>query len=139
MKFFPFILSSIFIISSFVTNANNKIDPYSLIDGHDFDIKCAHGNYAKSSVNSGLCYSVIQQSVYAFYMATGAQYNERTTKCYYKHINFAKQTILMGIKELEHFYNKHPEYLNLGIAYAYHLSWLDKYPLPKKCLSQKPN
>ncbi|OGV52039.1 MAG: hypothetical protein A3F46_04265 [Legionellales bacterium RIFCSPHIGHO2_12_FULL_42_9] len=139
MKYSTIILGSILTISSFGANANNKMDPYSLIDGYDFDIKCAHGNYAKSSLNSGLCYSVIQQSVYAFYMATGAQYNERTTQCYYKHINFAQKTLLMGIKEVEYFYNKHPEYLSLGIAYAFHLSTLNKYPIPKKCLSQIPN
>jgi uncharacterized protein involved in tolerance to divalent cations len=125
----------LFLIISFDVNASEKRDAYSLIDGYDFDIKCAHGNYAKSQINAGLCYTVIQQSVYAFYMATGALLNEKESQCYYKNFEFSKQSILAGIKLVEDYYNKHPENLSMGIAYAFHLVHLERYPIPNKCLS----
>ena len=122
-------------IISFGVNAAGNMNAYSLIDGYDFDIKCAHGNYAKSSINFGLCYTAIKQSIYAFYMAVGAGHSEKSSQCYYSHIKFSKQSILTGIKVVEGYYNKYPEHLSMGIAYVFHLSYLEKYPMPKKCLS----
>lgn len=135
MKVYSIIFYILLLAIGFEVNAAGNRDAYSLIDGYDFDIKCAHGNYAKSQINVGLCYTVIQQSVYAFYMATDAMLNKKESQCYYNSFEFSKQSILAGIKLVEDYYNKHPENLSMGIAYAFHLSHLEKYPIPKKCLS----
>ncbi|HAU1838975.1 TPA: hypothetical protein JBJ69_14635 [Legionella pneumophila] len=114
--------------------AKDELNQYELNDGYDFELKCAHGNYQISLVNFGLCTTVIRQSAAAVIMVLAEKYNESTLKCYWNIYDLDNQTNLMGIKRLENYYTKHPEFLKNEIVHAYYVSFINKYPIPEKCL-----
>lgn len=123
-----------FILFAAFTSAANASDNI-VLNGHDFEIYCAHGNYLKSAINKASCGSAIIQSrdaIKFFYQYGRDKYVRECFEKYYS-IEMKKDTLLTNLKDVENYYRNHTDQLKYSVFSALLLASIDKYQLPEQC------